>query len=37
MDNKAAMQQTQGIGFMHNIRLVPYFPLSSPAFWCYLP
>ncbi len=25
MDNKAAMQQTQGIGFMHNIRLVPLF------------
>ncbi len=25
MDNKAAMQRTQGIGFMHNIRLVPLF------------
>lgn len=25
MDNKAAMQKTQGIGFMHNIRLVPLF------------
>ncbi|PDO85687.1 methyl-accepting chemotaxis protein [Kosakonia pseudosacchari] len=25
MDKKAAMQRTQGIGFMHNIRLVPLF------------
>ncbi|WP_039055985.1 methyl-accepting chemotaxis protein [Enterobacter sp. Bisph1] len=25
MDNKAAMRTTQGIGFMHNIRLVPLF------------